>query len=499
MLCGSWAAFVQGLLGSIAGMSELQEYLDRQLLALDARLAALAAAIPAAQAAASAGIGAAAVGGGRLHCTVRPLKLRSQALRCRAGSGAVGDGSPEDELALEVGVRNSSILPLAGGWSVLIAYTPSSSGRGSSNSSSIAFADSLGGLQPRAEWRREFALPLARGVSGHLRVLLCLHADAAADSSSDSAALSGLGTEAGKSSVTSILQLHNVHFDALHLAQPSTGSGSSDWAPWTQPHLQPPRGNAQAGSSSSSSGGQRLQAKLRVQVHPAYSGRAPDAGMLMRQLLHGGLGTHLPLQQGQAREDQCPAFRLLPALGLLPTGAASSRQHAGGDWSCADSQPGIRVSAQVLPEAALADTQQRLLQVTAAASTPAAVLACHRALCLCVQHMQQAAAAAQAGGALQCWPRLTSGQGTLLPRTAGLGAVAAVASANISEAELEQALVQLRRLREAALLLRNAAAQQAGAEPAAQVQRRRQQEQKELQQLTFAARTAIASVPLLAM
>ncbi|KAL4428573.1 hypothetical protein ABPG77_008885 [Micractinium sp. CCAP 211/92] len=182
---------IQGLLGSIAGMSEQQEALDRQLLALDARLAGLAAAIPAAQAAASAGIGAAAVGGGRLHCTVRPLKLRSQTLRCRAGSHAVGDGSSEDELALEVGLRNNSMLPLAGSWSVLITYTPS---HGSSGSS-IAFADALGGLQPRAEWRREFALPLARGLSGHLRVLLCLHADAAAGSSPDSAALSRLGTE----------------------------------------------------------------------------------------------------------------------------------------------------------------------------------------------------------------------------------------------------------------------------------------------------------------
>ncbi|KAL4434399.1 hypothetical protein ABPG75_000840 [Micractinium tetrahymenae] len=497
---------IQALLGGIAQVSEQQEALERQLLALDSSLAGLAAAIPAVEAASSPAGRAAAAGVSRLHCSVRPLGLRSSTQDCRAGSWAGATGIGVEELALEVSLRNSSRLPLAGGWSVLLTYTASSGNSGSrssSRASSIAMAAPLGSLPPGAEWQRECRVPVACG--SHLRVLLCRHSNAAAGSIPKGS--TGLNSNSCGSSAPCLLQLHSMRLDSLHLLQPSGGRGrsiGSAGSGWPRPqhlHLQPPpAGAGQAGNSGSSDWS---QAKLLLQLPAGLCGRTPAAAALTQQLFEVGLSTQPLAQQEQEGAPPFPAFSLLlPTLGLQTSGAASNRQQAPGrEWSSAALEQGTSVSAQLLPAPALAQEQLQLLQVTAAASTPAALLACHCGLCLRALHMQQAAAAAAAAGTLHPWLQLPGGQGTLLPpgiaaQGGGMVAASAADSTHVNEAELDQALLQLRRLRDAAVQLRNAVAPPAPTRPAAEEQRRRRQEQGELQQLVLGARAAMASVPV---
>lgn len=486
---------MQGLLGSIAELSEQQEAVDCQLLALDASLAGLAAAIPAMQAAGSSQSHAATACTGRLHCTLRPLGLRSGALHCRAVGDASGSSSQEDELALDVSLRNTSRLPLSGSWSVVVSHQAASNS-GSSHGSSTALAEPLGRLPPGADWQRECRLPLSCGLGGHVRLLLCRHANAAG-STSDGSPSDGPGIESGRNIASSILQLHSVQLDALHVMQPG-----DVWPDGEQRYTWPLADSGQTGDGDGS--GRRLHVKLQLQLPSAFTGRNPSAGMLLRQLLRGGLGTQPLLVQGQGTETSIPAFNLLlPAPGLQPVGAAgSAQQEATRDWSSVESSLGTRVSAQLAAAPAFSE-QQLLLQVSATASTAAALLVCHRGLCLRIQHIQQAAAAASAAGTLAPWPQLFRSLGTLLPPgIASLGAAAQggslvpASSALVQEAELEQAVVQLRQLREAAVLLRSTKARQPAARPASQVQLHRRQEKEELKQLVCAARAAVAHIPI---
>ena len=450
--------------------------MDGRLRQLDASLADLAAAIPAAQAVAAGGGGGAAAAtaaaGGRLHCSVRPLRLRSQVLR---GSSSDG-GSGSDELTLEVQLRNASRLPLAAGWSIVLAFAATSDSRGQGCSSciegeAVALAAPLcGGLAPGAAWQQECQVALSAGASaagGHLRVLLCRRGS------------DGSSTDGGASA--SILLLHSMELDALHLLQ-MRGGGATRPA-----HSMPIGPQADA----------PLQARMLLQLPSRLCGLAPAAGQLLQQLLQHGLSSEhgFAWHQQQQQTPPCPAFSL-----LLPLPEEQHPVSSGGMVACVGSSGSGRahLSAQLVPAAGhlASAAAARLLRVDAAATSPAALLGCHHGLCRRALSVMEAGSEAQQEQQQESlWPRLSGA--VLLPPASTSPAAAAV-----DEAQLEAALVELRRVREAAVRLRNAAAgesQQGGGSGGAAAERHAAQ-QRHLDgalELALAARAAAARVPII--
>lgn len=513
---------LQGLLGSIAELSAQQEQLERQLLSLDASLSGLAAAIPAAQAVAVRSAAAAvATASARLHCSLRLLGLSSQALggagASRGSSSGCGGGtsSSRDVLALELSLHNQSRLPLVGSWSLAVTFSSGTGSDGSGCSSGITTSRSssssrgpgpvvlaapVGGLPAGAEWRQECQVPLtaAAGAEGaQIRVLLCHHSDS--------------GAPCGSSSSSSMLLLHSVKLDPLHLLRLRSAGSLQGQPPLIPQQLAPMHSRH---SSMTSGSGTALQAKLLLQLPGGMCGPGAAAGQLLQELVERGLSSQpLTLQQPQQPAPPCPAFNLLlqppqqqPGSGAASMRSASSRAEGGID---------IALSAQLLPGAGLrwasgSPSQQQLLQVTAEGGDAASLLACHASLCAHTLHMQQAVAAAVAAGTMLAWPRLLSG-GVLLP--AGAAAAAAAGSSlgaglagggpAVEEAELEQALLQLRRLKEAAVRLRNSAGEPAAGRQGSAGQQQQQQhahvrrQREELLQLVLAARGALHPVPVL--
>ena len=454
----------QALLGSIAELSQQQEALEGRHRQLDAGLAALAAAIPAAQ-------GVAAVPGtrDRLHCSLHPRALRSQAL----GGGGLGSGGGSGEaLALEVWLENRSGLPLESGWSVVLAHTSGGGGSGS-GSGSVAFAAPLGSLPQGAQWHKECLVPLPAGshraAAGQLWVLLCRHG------SSGDGKDGAVGSAAG--SGASVLLLHRAQLDALHLLRLRSGVP----------------GSQQSAAAGGDSDAPQLQASLALQLPPSLGGPLPAAGALLQQLLDEGLSSRRqllqPAEQPGAASLPSPAFGLLLPPRQHARQQQQSRSVAGG---------GVALSAQLAagPPRGGASAQPRLLQLAASASGPAALLACHLGLCRRALQLPAALAPEQQQHQGPPWPRLPDGSVLLPPgATSGGAAVAAPvpAAAAMDEAALEQTLLQLRQLKDAALQLRDATAAEAGqpagaGAAAADRQAARQQQAAELQRLALAAR-----------
>jgi hypothetical protein len=478
----------QGLLGSIAQLAAQQGRLEQEQLRLDGCLAGLAAAIPTVQTVAEARVpGTPVAAADRLHCTLRPLALLSRVL----GSGGAAN------LALEVCMLNGSRLPLEGSWSLLLtftAYERSASGCGSR----AALAAPLPRLLPGAEWRQECQLPLPAGAEGQLRVLLCRHG-------------SQLGAGSSSSSGSAVL-LHSLQLDALHLLELSSRAHQQQqWHQRQQPALAPATGpvagNLHGGSSPSSTAGV-LQAKLLLQLPRGLCGRRPTAGHLLQLLLNHGLSTQQQLQYQPQTLDSRPQTAGMPreALHLLLPPRPSQHQQQGSEhgsgggcsaWQCTlPAEPGNRaeqaacLDGQLLAAAHRScAASQQLLQVSATAAGAASLLAWHGGLCRRTVLLQQAAAARHHGWQPAC-PQLPGGN-VLLPPATACGAAAVVAG---STAELEQALLHMRHLREAAMLLRQpGAAEQCQGEPGEaagcqQEQRRRRQHCVQLQDLVLAAR-----------
>ena len=449
---------MQDLLGGIAKLSQQQEGLERQLAQLDCSIASLAAAIPAAQA-----VGAhPPAGRSGLECTLRLQALRPQAL---GGNARV--------LALEVRLHNCSSVPLAGGWSVLLQHGTGGScearqGRGSS----IALAVPLGGLAAGAAWQQEFELPFPAaasclgGAAGQLRVLLCHH------------------SWDGMASSTTLL--HAVPLDALHVLQLQSGGGLPSGQAL---QLQPAAGSPADGGPTAG-----LLVGMQLQLPAATCSMQRSEASLLEQLLQQGLSSQ-PQPPAEARQQ--PLAAPSPALALLQPAAqtqARPGEHGSGGQSSSLGCGRICVEARQL-QSATAFERARRVQVTGTAADAATLLACHQGLCSRVLRMQAGAAAAQQQAHTQpSWPRLPGRDGMLLlPAAAGAALPApSAAAACIDEAALEQALLQLRQLRAAAIQLRGTAAAEGGGERAAM-----EPQAAEVQRLAAEVRRSLAAVPVL--
>jgi hypothetical protein len=493
----------QGLLGSIAQLAAQQERLEQEQVLLDGCLTGLAAAIPTVQAVAEARVpGTPVAAADRLHCTLRPLALLSRVL----GSSGGGSGGAA-KLALEVCLLNGSRFPLEGSWSLLLTRT-ACDGSISECDSTATPAAPLPRLLPGAEWRQQCQLPLPRGDVGQLRVLLCRHGSQLGRGSSSGSDNSAASSSGGGSTVL----LHSVQLDALlGLELRSRGHQRQQChhrhhrhLPALAPGTGPVAGNAHGGSSPSSTAGV-LQAKLLLQLPSSLCGRHPTAGHLLQLLLNHGLSTQQQLQHQPQTPDSRPQPVGMPreALHLLlpprPSQQQGSEHGSGGGssaWQCTlPAEPGNRaepaacLAAQMLPAAARSSgaASQQLLLVSAMATGATSLLAWHGGLCRRIVLLQQAAAARHQGWQ-PAYAQLPGGK-VLLPPATACAATAVVAG---STAELEQALLHMRRLREAALLLRQSAEQCAGkpGEGAGcqQEQRRRRQHCAQLQDLVLAAR-----------
>ena len=440
-------ATLQDLLGSIAQLSEQQEGLQQQLAQLDGSIAGLAAAIPAAHSAATCG----SVG---LECTLHPLALHA--------AGGVGGGG--HALLLELQLRNHGSAPLAGSWSLLLCHSIGGSCAGSSCSggSSVVWAAQLGSLPAGAAWSRQCELMLPAGgqglEAGQLRVLLCRHG--------------------GGSAVSSMLLLHAVQLDALHLLQLRGGSGAASGVQRQQ-----------------EAEGSRLQACMQLQLPTATHGLQPSAAVLLQELRQQGLSNQhlLMVHSQQAAQPPGPAFSLLqPARDIQRPGNGSS--------GVVPSPSSLTVEARLLPAAPSAAGQHDLPQVAATAPDTAAVLACHQGICRRSLQAHAGTAAADAPPPKQApWPRVPGCDALLLPAAlAGAPAhVGSAAVAAVDEAALEQAMLQLRQLRGMALALRQPAAAGAKRCLACEQQQQAAARHAEAQRLAMAARHAVAAVPVL--
>lgn len=421
-------------------MSAQQAELEEQQLGLEASIASLGAAIRTAQgvaggaAAASTGSPAESSSGG-LHCMVRPV-----ALLPLAPSASSSDGQ-QQQLSVEVRLVNRGSLALTGSWSVLVTHSSVAA-----SSSSTVVAAPLGGLPAGAAWRHECQVPLP-GLHlppGLLRVLLCRHGSGPASSST--------------------LLLHSVRLDGLHLLQLGCCSMGHSGQQQQQQQQKP----------DGASAAPEAQARLLLQLPGSLCGPQPAAGELLRQFLDQGLSS----SQQQVRQPaaQLSAAALAPAFSLLQQPPAPRSRIDG-------AAAGIALTAQLVQTSgAAAPCGEQQLQVSAAAADPAALLAGHAGLC---RRALLAQAASSEPQQQLPWPRLPGNQ-VLLPPGAASGWPAAPA---VDEAALEETLVQLRRLRAAAMAARHGASENGGQAPAEE-QRRREQALGEARRLQLAVRLA---------
>ena len=369
---------------------------------------------------------------------------------------------------------NRSSAALAGSWSLLLQHTP---GRSSSTGQEgcgggIVWASPLGGLAAGAAWSRqcELVLPASPGPAmGHLRVLLCRHGSS--------------------STANSMMLLHAVQLDALHLPQSAEGSGTASSAQQRRQAVAP---------DAAASGSVELQcARMLLQLPTSAVGLQPAAVSQLQELCQQGLNQTQPqaASHGQQTQHLCPAFSLLqPVVNSLHCADCSRTVMQG-------TGP-ITLQAQLLPAVPSAASQQQLFQATAASSDATALLAAHQALCRRALQLQAGAPAAlneqQQQQRTPPWPRVKGSDGFLLPAPAAglLQAAHPASSAAVDQTMLEQALVQLRQLRGAALRFRQMAAE-CGDAPAGERQLRREAQQAEAQRLAQATRHAVAGIPVL--
>ena len=378
---------------------------------------------------------------------------------------------------MEVQLLNCSSAALAGSWSLLLHHTPSSSKSAGQEGcgGGIVWASPLGGIAAGAAWSRqcELVLPASPGPAmGHLRVLLCRHGSS--------------------STANSMMLLHAVQLDALHLPQSAEGSGTASSAQQRRQAVAP---------DAAASGSVELQcARMLLQLPTSVVGLQPAAGSLLQELRQQGLNQTQPqaASRGQQTQHLCPAFSLLQP-------AVNSQQCADGSSTVIQCTPPIALQAQLLPAVPSAASQQQLFQATAASSDAAALLAAHQALCRRALQLQAGAPAApnelllQQQQRMPPWPRVNGSDGFLLPAPAAgpLQAAHPASSAAVDQAVLEQALVQLRQLRGAALRLKQLAAECGEHSPARERQLQREAQQAEAQRLAQAARHAAADIPVL--
>ncbi len=444
---------LQGLLGSIVQLSEQQEGLQRQLVQLDSSIAGLAATIPAASSAAASSLGHSA----GLECTLRPL---------------AGSSSGSSALAVEVQLRNRSSAPLEGSWSLLLCH--SCAGRdGWNGNGSVMWAATLGGLAAGAAWSRQCQLQLSivRSAAGQLRVLLCRHGS-------------------GSTASSMLLLLHAVQLDALHSLQLEGGSKA---ACSTQQQAA-----AEGAAPSSSAPG--VQARMLLQLPTAVHGLPPAASSLLNVLRRQGLSNQARKQLAEQSQQAQPPH---PAFSLLQPAATAHGRVGGDSGSSSITDSAMRaLRAQLLPTVPPTVGQQQQVVLATVAADTAALLASHQALCRRTLRLQAGAAAAVQEQQQQRqlpWPRVIGRDGMLLPATAAgpLLPPGSAAAAAVDEAALEQALVQLRQLREAAMAVRCTAAD--GAEPTPPADRQRQAEahRAQVQRQALAARHTLATVPVL--